>query len=129
MNAIMVPVYAFIVLAAAIAVIMSLERVLGRPIPKLHSSLPVRRNRAFAMVLICMAASLALPISMMFDKVTFDKVIPSDCEYPCGWQTPLAILDFCIMALAFSGAIGWIVFAALWVTSKGWRLIALYLSN
>jgi len=35
----MVAVFAFIVLAAAIAVIMSLERVLGRPIPKLRDSL------------------------------------------------------------------------------------------
>jgi len=129
MNAIMVPVYIFIVFAAAIAVIMSLERVLGRPIPKLQNSLTVRRNRAFAIVPISMAASFAVALSMMFDRVTFDKLMPSDCAYPCVWLTPLAILRISLMVLAFSGAIGWLFFAALWVTSKGWRLVARYISN
>jgi len=124
----MVAVFAFIVLAAAIAVIMSLERVLGRPIPKLRDSLPVRRNRAFAIVPISMTASLALLISQMFDKVTIDKATPSDCA-DCAWQTLLGMFGFFLLALALSGAIGWIVYAALWATNKGWRLIARHISN
>lgn len=124
----MVAVYAFIALAATIAVIMSLERVLGRPIPKLRNSLPVPRNRAFAFVPIFMAASFALVILMMFDKVTLDKITPSDSD-SSAWQTPLAILYISVVALAFSGAIGWIIFAALWVANKGWRLIARLISN
>jgi len=127
-STIMVAVYVFIVLAAAIAVIMSLERVLGRPIPKLRDSLPVRRNRAFAFVPIFMAASFAMAIFVMFDKATFDKITPSDSN-PSAWQTPLAILYISVLALAFSGAIGWIIFAALWVMNRSWHLIARYISN
>ncbi len=127
MNIVMVPVSAFIVLAAAVAVIMSLERILGRPIPKLQTSLPVRRNRAFAIVPISMTASLALLIYRMSDKVTLDKATPSDCDN-CAWQTLLGMFSFFLLALALSGAIGWIVYAALWVTSQGWRLISRYVS-
>ena len=56
MPVVWLPISAFIVLAAVIAVTMSLERTLGRPIPNLPESLPVRRNRAYIGVLICMAA-------------------------------------------------------------------------
>jgi hypothetical protein len=60
MPVVMVPVSAFIVLAAAIAVIMSRERTLGRPIPNLPDSLPVRRNRAFTAVLVCMVVGFCV---------------------------------------------------------------------
>lgn len=74
-----------------------------------------------------MAVSLALLISMMFNKVTLDKATPSDCD-DCAWQTLLGMFGFLVLALALSGAIGWIVYAALWVTSQGWRLLCRYVS-
>lgn len=122
MITIMVTIYAFIVLAAAIAVIMSLERVLGRPIPKLQNSPMVRRNRAFTVVPISMVTSFAFAFFTIFDL----NIMTSSDTDPSAWQTPLAILYISILALAFSGAIGWIIFATLWVTSKGWRLGPLY---
>ena len=125
MITIMVTIYAFIVLAAAIAVIMSLERVLGRPIPKLQNSPMVRHNRAFTVVPISMVTSFAFAFFTIFDL----NIMTSSDTDPSAWQTPLAILYISILALAFSGAIGWIIFAALWVTSKGWRLMARYISN
>ena len=123
MNIVMVPVSAFIVLATVVAVIMSLERMLGRPIPKLRNSLPVRRNRAFALVLVSMIASFALALPRLLEMPICDH-----CKEPYAWQSPLAIVEFSIIALAFSGAVRWIVYTALWVTSQGWRLISRYVS-
>jgi hypothetical protein len=119
-----VPVFAFIVLAATLAIIMSLERILGRPIPNLRGSCPVRRNRAFAFVLVCMAASLCLVLPLILQVS-----VCSDCDYPFAWHHPLVIAEFSIMALAFSGVIGWIVFAALSIVSASSRIIRHYISN
>jgi hypothetical protein len=120
---IIVPVSAFIVLAAVIAVIMSLERILGQPIPNLRNSLPVRRNRAFCLVLFSMAISFVLVLLKILEQP-----MCYDCAQDNRWKSPLAIVESSIIAMAFSGALGWIVYAALWVTSQGWRMLSRYVS-
>ena len=115
----MMPVSVFIFLAATVAITLSLERTLGRPIPRLPNSLPVKRNRAFAGVLICMAVFFFLALRTMLQMT-----LCSDCERPYAWQSPGAVLVDSIMALAFSSAIGWIVFATLWIISSSWRFLA-----
>ena len=121
MNTMMVFVSAFIMLAAIIAITMSLERMLGRPIPKLRDSLPARRNRAFTAVLVSMAAGFTLALSVLLRMPICDH-----CKQQYAWESPAAIAEFSLIALAYSGAIGWIVFAALWLTSESWRLISRY---
>jgi hypothetical protein len=125
MPVVMVPVSAFVILAAVIAVIMSLERTLGRPIPKLRESLPVRRNRGYIGVLICMALSFYIALAGILQKPwCYDG-----CPSPYSWSNVVAILEFSIIALAVSASIGWIVFATLSITSASWRIISRYISN
>jgi len=122
MPMVMVPVCGFIVLAAALATIMSLERTLGRPIPQLRDSLPVPRNRAFAAVIVCMVVSFFLTLRVISEKVAF-------WTNAHAWQDLIELAEYSILALAFSGAIGWIVFAALSIASASWRIICRYISN
>ena len=109
---------AITVLSASVAAVMSIERTLGRPIPKLPDTLPVKRNRAFGVVLICMAVGFLALGGML------QMTVCSDCERPYAWQSPVTVLVFSIIALAFSSVIGWILFAALWVASSSWRFVS-----
>ncbi|MDP8980154.1 MAG: hypothetical protein M3O35_06150 [Acidobacteriota bacterium] len=112
---------AFIVLASACAVIASLERILGRPIPRLRYSRPVRRNRAFAAVLFAMAWVYPwMLIAMLRMQVC------SHCTYSRGWQNPAWILESAVMALGFSSVVGWMVYAVVWIASSSLRLVARY---
>jgi hypothetical protein len=113
--------YGFIVFASALAVIVSLERVLGRPIPRLRDSHPVRRNRAFSTVLFAMAWVFPwMLIAMLRLQVC------SHCTYRYGWQNPVWVVESTIMAMGFSGAVGWIVYAVVWVASSSVRLVSRY---
>jgi hypothetical protein len=123
-TVIMVPVVAFIFLAVTLAFIISLERTLGRPIPKLRDSLPVPRNRSFAAVPVCMAVSFFLIVRAISQS---EKLAVWTHEHT--WQNIIAMLALSLIALAASGVIGWIVFAALWVTSSSWRFIFRYISK
>ena len=83
MPVVMVPVSGFILLAAVIAVTMSLERTLGRPIPNLPDSLPVRRNRAYIGVLIFMAIGFYIALAGILQKPwCYDG-----CPSPYSWAT------------------------------------------
>jgi len=76
------PTSAFIVLAAVIAVTMSLERTLGRPIPNLPESLPVRRNRTYIGVLICMVIGFYVTLAgILQEPWCYDG-----CPSPYSWS-------------------------------------------
>ena len=121
--AIMAPVSAFIVLAAALAIIISLERALGRPIPKLRDSLPVERNRSYFAVIVCTVVSFVLVMCFMSqsDKVGMWK------DTRRLWQNLSAVLQCSILVLALSGTIGWVVFALISAVSASGRIIRRYI--
>jgi hypothetical protein len=108
---------AFIVFAGVLVVIMSLERILGRPIPPLRDSLPVIRNRAFSVVLIAMAASFYVVLSAILARPV--------CYDGCGYS----YAELSILAFSSSAAIGWVVFAVLWIGSVSERIIRDYISG
>jgi hypothetical protein len=39
----------------------------------------------------------------------------SDCTYRHGWEDPVWVMGSTVMALGFSGALGWIVYAVVWM--------------
>jgi hypothetical protein len=113
--------YAFIVFASALVVIVSLERILGRAIPRLRQSRPVRQNRAFAAVLFAMVWVFPwMLLSMLRLQVC------SHCTYRYGWENPVWVVESTIMAVGFSGAVGWMVYAVVWIASSSLRLVSRY---
>jgi lysylphosphatidylglycerol synthetase-like protein (DUF2156 family) len=111
----LVLVYSFIALASACAVVAGLERILGRPIPRLRHSPPIRRNRAF----------VAVPAVMI---VVFSWLLYGMLREPgCSDCTPGWRIYFTSEAFGFSGAVGWVVFAlilvAIWIFRFASRLI------
>jgi uncharacterized membrane protein len=115
----MTAIFVFIVFASSCAVIAGLERILGRPIPQLRFSRPVRRNRIFAAVPICMClVFLSLFIVLLRTRTC------SHCERPYGWQTPGWILEAFVLSVGFSGAIGWVIFAVLGIVDYAFHLVS-----
>ena len=109
-----IPFYAtFFTLAAILAVIASLERILGRPIPRLRDSRSVTKNRAFWAVPILMAAVSA----WLWSKV----VTMTACSH-CS-QTHRAARSVMLVVLGFGGAVGWIVYYLLLLGTVIARLI------
>ena len=94
---------AFLIFASALALVASMERILGRPIPNLRYSRPVHRNRAF----------LGVPVAM---AVVVIFMFSSPCN-DCG------VIGGSITAFVFSGTAGWIVFAALLIIASGCRSV------
>jgi hypothetical protein len=120
---IMAPVSAIIVVAAVLAIIISLERTLGRPIPILRNSLPVKRNRGYFVVLVAMGASFYVVLSAFLTR----PICYDGCGYSYAWENPLKLLEVSIMALAFSGGTGWVVFALLSAASASGQIMRRYI--
>jgi len=108
---------AITVLSASVAAVMSIERTLGRPIPQLRNSSSVRRNRTFALVLICMTLTFFWFLGEIWDS----KVGPMAQEGTL--RKVFAIWADLTFSLAFSTALGWFVFAGIWISSASWRTI------
>src|ERR1039457_1084836 len=89
---IMAPVSAFIVLAAVLAIVISLERTLGRPIPKLRESRPLQRKRGYSAVVVCMVASFSLVIYAMSQS---EKV--GMWTHAIDWENMVALLECSIL--------------------------------
>jgi hypothetical protein len=108
-------VYAFIALASACAVIAALERILGRPIPRLRHSRAVRRNRAFAAV----PAVMIVVLSWLLYLILREPV--------CSGCTPGSMIRLAIEGFGLWGAVGWVVFAVMlmgtWIFRFASRLI------
>ena len=117
-------VYTFIVLGAACAVIASLERIFGRPIPRLRYSRPILKNRAFLVVPVVMAVVFLWILSK-----TLPMRICSHCTPEYAWQSLPAIMMDLIFACGLSGVAGWITFAVILIASLGLRLLARVSSN
>jgi hypothetical protein len=113
-----IPFYAvFFALAAVLAIIASLERILGRPIPRLRHSRAVSKNRTFWAVPILM---VAVTTRLWFRDLTM--IACSHCSPPYVWQHPrLAALSL-MVTLGFSGAVGWIVYFLLLICALVARL-------
>jgi hypothetical protein len=116
--------YAFIVFGAACAVIASLERILGRPIPRLRYSRPILKNRTFVIVPVVMAAVFLWMLSNVLPMR-----ICSHCTPEYAWQSLPAIMIGAIFAFGLSGIAGWIAFAVILIASFSLRLIARVISN
>jgi len=115
----MAPVSCIIVLATVLEIVISLERALGRPIPRLRDSLPVERNRGYFVVLVVMVASFYVVLSAFLAR----PICYDGCGYSYAWENPLKLLEVSIMALAFSGGAGWVFFALLSAASASGRII------
>jgi hypothetical protein len=122
--AIMAPVSAFIVLAGVLAIVISLERTLGRSIPKLHDGPPVERNRGYSAVIVCMLVSFLLVMYAMSPSEKVGMWTHAHLQ-----QDLVALLQCSILVLVLSGAIGWVVFAMISTASATRRIIRQYLSN
>jgi hypothetical protein len=109
--------YGFFTFAATLAVIASLERTLGRPLPRLRYSRMVPKNRVFWTVPVLMAAA----ITWLLPKV-FAMPACSHCSKPYVWQHPNLAGGSSIFVLAFSGAVGWIVYYLLLLSVSVIRL-------
>jgi hypothetical protein len=108
----------FFALAAILAMIASLERILGRPIPRLRNSRPVPKNRAFWAVPILMAAVIA-----WFWPRVVTMIVCSHCSQPHLWQQTHWVAWSSMFVFGFSGAVGWIVYFLLLLCALVVRLI------
>jgi len=113
-----IPPAAFFVLAAIVAIVASLERVLGRPFPRLRHSPTLRKNRAFWAVPVLMAATVAwlLPLFLAMNAC-------SDCSHPHMWQHPAWVVWISTFALGISAVVGWLVYYALLISTSVARLL------
>src|SRR5436309_1166469 len=102
------PIGALLLFASMCAVVASLERILGRPIPKLRHSRAIRRNRLFWMVPISMATVIVWILPR-----TFAMNVCSHCSKPYAWQHLDSATWISILLTAFGGAVGWIVYFVL----------------
>jgi hypothetical protein len=107
--------YPFIVFGLFCAVIASLERIFGRPIPRLRYCPQVRRNRVFAVVPFAMIVLFSWMVFLMISQ-------PLNMDLR-------GIIDLTISAGGVSGVIGWIIFAFTLITTSGFRLIGRLFSN
>jgi hypothetical protein len=110
-------VYGFIAFAATLAVIASLERTLGRPLPRLRYSRMVPKNRVFWAVPVLMAAVIVWLLPKFFAMPAC-----SHCLKPYVWQHPYQAVGFSMFVLGFSGAVGWIVYYLLMLSVSVVRL-------
>src|SRR5678809_767834 len=95
----------FFLFASVCAVIASLERILGRPIPQLRHSRAIQRNRVFWVVPISIAAVIAwlLPKALTL-------TVCSHCSEPYAWQHLDSVMWISTLTTGFGGAVGWIVY-------------------
>jgi hypothetical protein len=101
----------FLFFASICAVIASLERILGRPIPKLRHSRAIRRNRLFWMVPISMAAVIGWILHKTF-------------AMPSAWQNLGYATSISMFLIAVAGAVGWIVYFVLLAANALIRLFS-----
>ena len=113
---------AVIVLALVCAVVASLQRILGRSIPRFRHSPPVPRNRVYYAVPITMAIGFSWLLLILLRTQ-----VCAHCTYTYAWESPLWFGQSFILALGFSGVLGWIVFAAILITNSIFRLISRHL--
>ena len=93
--------------AVACAIVASAERIRGTPIPRFRNSKQLKKQRAY----------IAVPVGM---GVAFTASLPLNWHF-----FPFTL----IFALATAGALGWIVFAVLWVVLEVRRLFGWLLSG
>ena len=110
---------AFFALAAMLAVIASLEKILGRPIPRLRHSRPVSKNRVFWAV----PAMMAAVIVWLWPRLAM-MIACSHCIQPHLWQQTDGIVEISIFVLGLSAAAGWIVYYLLLLCTLVARLFA-----
>jgi hypothetical protein len=110
---------AFFALAATLAMVASLERILGRPIPQLRNSRPVSKNRLFWAVPILMVVVIA----WLWPRVV-TRIVCSHCFQPHLWQQTHGIAFGSMLLLGFSGAVGWIAYYLLLFGTLMARLIS-----
>jgi hypothetical protein len=115
-----IPIYArFFSLAAILAVIASLERILGRSIPRLRNSRTISKSRLFWAVPILMAAVLAWVGTQVLTGIACSHCSPSYV-----WQHPQRAALSLMVALGFSGAAGWFVYFLLLLCTFAARLLS-----
>ena len=94
----MAPISAVIVwLIAVLAIVISLERTLGRPIPKLRGSPPIKHNhRSYFVVLVAMAES---SFYVVLSAILARPVCYDGCGYSYASENPLKFVEASIIAL------------------------------
>ena len=90
----------FFAVASILAIVASMERILGRPIPRLRYSRSVTKNRVFWAVPLLMAAAIV----WFWTKVAAMPAC-SHCSQPQVWHWSLML-----EVMGFGGAVGWIVY-------------------
>ena len=113
---------AVIGLSSALALVASLQRILGRSIPRLRYSPPVPRNRAYYAVPITMTIGFSCLLLILLRSQ-----VCAHCNYTYAWQNPVYTVQSFILALGFSGVVGWIVFAGILISNSIFRLISRHL--
>jgi hypothetical protein len=113
-------VYATVLLGGTLLVgLASLERVWGRPIPRLKYSRPVPKQRIFIVVPVTMIAVLIGSLMMLM------PVGPcSQCPAPYAYPHPLLVAEFLVFAIGLAGGIGFALFVTVWIGCAIWRITA-----
>ena len=109
--------YGFFTFAATLAVLASLERTLGRPLPRLRYSRMVPKSRVFWTVPVLMTAVIIWLLAKPFAMPAC-----SHCSKPYVWQQPYLALGSPMFVLGLSGAVGWIVYYLLLLSVSVIRL-------
>ena len=102
---------AFVALAAGLAVLASLERVLGRPIPRFAHSRAVGKNRLFLLA----PAGMILAFTAVL--IGLSRLLRcSHCADPYGPATIDEAVQMFIVSTAAGGVAGWVIYAAIAVS-------------
>lgn len=102
-----------------LVVLASLERILGRPIPRFKYSKPVPKQRVFIVVPTFMIVALIgalivlLPMRMCSQRPA-----------PSAYQQFLMVIAFLVFAAGIAGSSGFVVFLIVWIGNVVWRATA-----
>lgn len=107
----------FIAVASSLALIASLEPILGRPFPQFHFSRPVRRSRLFLIVPLSMGA-----VFWLVEITMLQTSGCNDCSTPLIWQR----IEETALALGCSAAVGWTLYFTLSILHAVWSQIATF---
>jgi hypothetical protein len=113
----MLPWAAFFALAATMAIIASLERILGRPVPRLRYSRAVSKNRLFWAVPVLMGAIVVWLLPRALSMASC-----SHCSEPYVWKHSQGVASVSMLVFGVSGAAGWIVYYSLLLSVSITRL-------
>jgi hypothetical protein len=113
----MLPWAAFFALAATMAITASLERILGRPVPRLRYSRAVSKNRLFWAVPVLMAAIVVWLLPRALSMASCSR-----CSEFYVWKRLQGVASVSMLVFGVSGAAGWIVYYSLLLSVSITRL-------